>query len=105
MEGEISRDKLREEVVAPYKQNWIGIFSVIVIILSTIATKFPEVMQIPVIQIPDLWEVCDLIQWSIQCRMELGVVPGKVNRKRKECFCSVILSLIMQCYYLGAIIA
>lgn len=54
MEGEISRDKLREEVVAPYKQNWIGIFSVIIIILSTIATKFPEVMQIPVIQIPDL---------------------------------------------------
>eukprot|EP00804_Cyclotella_cryptica_P007887 CCRYP_001454-RA/>CCRYP_001454-RA protein AED:0.05 eAED:0.05 QI:180/1/1/1/1/1/3/622/196 len=54
MEGEISRDRLREEVVAPYKQNWIGIFSVIIIILSTIATKFPEVMQIPVIQIPDL---------------------------------------------------
>jgi hypothetical protein len=54
MEGEISRDKLRREVVAPYKQNWIGIFSVIVIILSTIATKFPEVMQIPVIPIPDL---------------------------------------------------
>lgn len=54
MEGEISQDKLRREVVAPYKQNWIGIFSVIVIILSTIATKFPEVMQIPVIPIPDL---------------------------------------------------
>lgn len=54
MEGEISRDKLREEVVAPYKQNWIGIFSLVIVILSTIVTKFPELMQIPVIPIPDL---------------------------------------------------
>ena len=54
MEGEISKDKLRKEVVAPYEQNWIGLFSVFIIILSTIVTKFPEVLQIPVIPIPDL---------------------------------------------------
>lgn len=53
-EGSISKEKLREEVVAPYKQNWIGIFSVFIAILSAIATKFPEVLQIPVIPIPDL---------------------------------------------------
>ena len=50
----MSRDKLREEVVAPYKQNWIGIFSLVIALLSTIATKFPELMQIPIISIPDL---------------------------------------------------
>ncbi len=54
MEGEISKQKLREEVVAPYKQNWIGLFSVLIVVLSTIVTKFPEMMQIPVIPIPDL---------------------------------------------------
>ena len=54
MEGQISRDKLKEEVIAPYKQNWIGIFSVMIMILSTIIKKFPELMQIPVIPIPDL---------------------------------------------------
>mmetsp|Transcript_2915 Transcript_2915/g.6034 ORF Transcript_2915/g.6034 Transcript_2915/m.6034 type:complete len:227 (+) Transcript_2915:122-802(+) len=54
MEGEISKQKLREEVVAPYKQNWIGVFSVLMVVLSTIVTKFPETMQIPVIPIPDL---------------------------------------------------
>jgi hypothetical protein len=54
MEGQISRDKLKEEVIAPYKQNWIGIFSVMIMILSMIIKKFPELMQIPVIPIPDL---------------------------------------------------
>lgn len=54
MEGSISKEKLREEMVAPYKQNWIGLFSVLIVVLSTIVTKFPEVMQIPVIPIPDL---------------------------------------------------
>ncbi len=54
MEGTISKDKLREEVVAPYKQNWIGFFSMMIVILATIATKFPEAMEIPVIKIPDL---------------------------------------------------
>lgn len=54
MEGEISKEKLREEVVAPYKQNWIGIFSLMIVMLSAIVTKFPELIQIPVIPIPDL---------------------------------------------------
>jgi len=52
--GEISKEKLRVEVVAPYKQNWIGFLSVCVIILATIIRNFPELLNYPVIQIPDL---------------------------------------------------
>mmetsp|Transcript_16740 Transcript_16740/g.28463 ORF Transcript_16740/g.28463 Transcript_16740/m.28463 type:complete len:187 (+) Transcript_16740:88-648(+) len=54
MEGTMSKEKLRDEVVAPYKQNWIGFFSMVVVILATIVTKFPEAIETPVIQIPDL---------------------------------------------------
>lgn len=53
-EGEIPKEKLRVEVVAPYKQNWIGLFSVGVIVLATIIRNFPELLNSPVIQIPDL---------------------------------------------------
>ncbi|KAL7523692.1 hypothetical protein ACHAXR_001047 [Thalassiosira sp. AJA248-18] len=52
--GAISKEKLRNEVVAPYKQNWIGLVSVFIVILSAIGTAFPELLQIPVIPIPDL---------------------------------------------------
>jgi hypothetical protein len=48
------KDKLWTEVFAPYKQNWIGVFSVVIIILATIVTNFPELLNQPVIQIPDL---------------------------------------------------
>jgi len=54
MEGTMSKEKLRDEIVAPYKQNWIGFFSMVVVILATIVTKFPEAVEIPVIKIPDL---------------------------------------------------
>ena len=54
MEGAMPQEKLREEVVAPYKQNWIGILSVAIVVLSAIGTSFPELLQIPVIPIPDL---------------------------------------------------
>jgi len=50
----MSKEKLRDEIVAPYKQNWIGFFSMVVVILATIVTKFPEAVEIPVIKIPDL---------------------------------------------------
>jgi len=54
MEGEISQQKLRDEVVAPYKQNWIGYFSVFIVVLATIVTQFPELLNTPLIPIPDL---------------------------------------------------
>lgn len=54
MEGEIPKEKLWTEVFAPYKQNWIGIFSMFIVILATIVTKFPELLNQPIIPIPDL---------------------------------------------------
>ena len=54
MEGSMSKEKLREEIVAPYKQNWIGILSVCIVVLSVITTNFPELLQSPLIPIPDL---------------------------------------------------
>ena len=54
LEGEMPKEKLWTEVFAPYKQNWIGIFSVFIVVLATIVTKFPELLNAPVIQIPDL---------------------------------------------------
>lgn len=54
MEGEISIEKLKEEVVAPYKQNWIGFISVGIIVLAVIVKEFPELLNTPMIPIPDL---------------------------------------------------
>jgi len=54
MEGEISQEKLKKEVVAPYKENWIGIISVGIVMLATIVSNFPELLQSPLIRIPDL---------------------------------------------------
>jgi hypothetical protein len=54
MEGEMSKEKLMTEVTAPYKQNWIGIFSVLVVTLAFIVTNFPEALENPSISFPDL---------------------------------------------------
>ena len=54
MEGEMSKEKLQQEVVAPYKQNWIGLFSVGIIILAVIVQEFPELLREPTIPLPDL---------------------------------------------------
>mmetsp|Transcript_69 Transcript_69/g.127 ORF Transcript_69/g.127 Transcript_69/m.127 type:complete len:179 (-) Transcript_69:179-715(-) len=53
-EGEISKEKLQQEVVAPYKQNWIGLLSVGIIVLAVIAKEFPDLLNSPIIPIPDL---------------------------------------------------
>ena len=42
--GAMSTDRLREEVVAPYKQNWIGLVSIFFVAMSAILTKFPELL-------------------------------------------------------------
>eukprot|EP00547_Thalassionema_nitzschioides_P004916 CAMPEP_0194201810 /NCGR_PEP_ID=MMETSP0156-20130528/1980_1 /TAXON_ID=33649 /ORGANISM="Thalassionema nitzschioides, Strain L26-B" /LENGTH=163 /DNA_ID=CAMNT_0038927105 /DNA_START=116 /DNA_END=607 /DNA_ORIENTATION=- len=54
IEGEISQDKLWEETLAPYKQNWIGYFSVFIVTVATIVIKFPELLDPPSPLIPDL---------------------------------------------------
>jgi hypothetical protein len=52
--GQISNEKLWIEILSPYKQNWIGIISVIMVVLATIITKFPELVEAPTINFPDL---------------------------------------------------
>lgn len=68
MEGEISQEKLKGEIVAPYTQNWIGIISVGIIVLAVIVKEFPELLNAPLIPIPDLWilysKVAMMIQWT-----------------------------------------
>ena len=54
LEGEISKEKLWSEVKAPYKQNWIGYFSMMILMISAIVIKFPELLDTPLLQIPDL---------------------------------------------------
>ena len=50
----IPKEKLWDEVKAPYQQNWIGYFSVFIAILSVIVIKFPELLDTPTISYPDL---------------------------------------------------
>jgi len=54
METEIPQEKLRSEVLAPYKQNWIGLLSVSIIVLTVIIREFPDLLDSPMIPIPDL---------------------------------------------------
>ena len=54
MEGEVPKEKLMSEVTAPYKQNWIGYFSLMIGVLSVIIIKFPELLEQPSIPFPDL---------------------------------------------------
>lgn len=50
----IPKEKLWSEVKAPYRQNWIGYFSVFIAVLSMIVLKFPELLDTPTIPYPDL---------------------------------------------------
>lgn len=51
----MSQEKLMTEVKAPYRQNWIGYFSLMVAVLSIIVSQFPELLEpTPTIRFPDL---------------------------------------------------
>jgi len=51
----ISQEKLMTEVKAPYRQNWIGYFSLMVAALSIIVSQFPELLDpAPTMRFPDL---------------------------------------------------
>jgi hypothetical protein len=52
--GRVSDEKLWKEILSPYQQNWIGIATVIVVILAVIVSQFPELLNTPSIPIPDL---------------------------------------------------
>lgn len=51
---EMPKEKLMTEVKAPYRQNWIGYFSLMVAVLSIIISQFPELLELPSIRFPDL---------------------------------------------------
>jgi len=53
-ESRMPKRKLITEIVAPYKQNWIGMISVMFIVLATIIDQFPEELNYPQIKLPDL---------------------------------------------------
>jgi len=46
-------DKIREEIVSPYKNNWILFISITIFSIAFFAFLFPEELQIPSITIPD----------------------------------------------------
>ena len=49
------KEKLMTEVKAPYRQNWIGYFSLMVAVLSIIVSQFPELLEpTPLTRFPDL---------------------------------------------------
>ncbi|KAL7574846.1 hypothetical protein ACA910_010683 [Epithemia clementina (nom. ined.)] len=52
--GQVPDEKLWKEVLSPYRENWIGLFSVLIVVIATIVVNFPELLQPPVIEIPDL---------------------------------------------------
>lgn len=52
--GQVPDEKLWQEVLSPYRENWIGLFSVFVVVIATIVVNFPELLQTPVIRLPDL---------------------------------------------------
>ena len=54
LQGQVSDEKLWMEILSPYKQNWIGLFSVVIGILAVLVIQFPELLQTPIISIPDL---------------------------------------------------
>lgn len=54
-ENQIPQDKLWTEVLSPYKQNWIGLISVVIVVIAFIVKNFPEVMNPPIISnVPDM---------------------------------------------------
>lgn len=52
--GQVTDEKLWGEVLSPYRQNWIGLAWTLVLVFVVIGSQFPELMQSPVITIPDL---------------------------------------------------
>lgn len=48
-ERQIPDEKLWIEVLSPYKQNWIGLISVTIIVIAFIFKNFPEVIDPPII--------------------------------------------------------
>lgn len=52
--NQVPDEKLWSEILSPYRQNWIGFISVFIITLAFIIQNFPELVENPIIQLPDL---------------------------------------------------
>ena len=52
--GQVSNEKLMTEVLSPYRQNWIGVISVSIVVIAALIKNFPELLNSPTINIPDL---------------------------------------------------
>lgn len=51
---QVPDEKLWNEILSPYRQNWIGLLSVFIITIAFIIKNFPELVENPIIQLPDL---------------------------------------------------
>ncbi|GAX13677.1 hypothetical protein FisN_14Lu323 [Fistulifera solaris] len=51
---QVPDEKLWGEILSPYRQNWIGFISVFIITIAFIIQNFPELVENPIIQLPDL---------------------------------------------------
>jgi hypothetical protein len=51
---QIPEEKLWIEILSPYKQNWIGLISVTIVVLTFLVKTFPELTEYPIIPVPDL---------------------------------------------------
>jgi hypothetical protein len=51
---QVPDEKLWGEILSPYRQNWIGFISVVIITIAFIIRNFPELVENPIIQLPDL---------------------------------------------------
>jgi hypothetical protein len=51
---QIPEEKLWIEILSPYKQNWIGLISVTIVVLAFVVKNFPELTEYPLITVPDL---------------------------------------------------
>jgi hypothetical protein len=47
--GQVPDEKLWNEVLSPYRQNWIGLISVTIIVFAFIFKNFPEIIDPPII--------------------------------------------------------
>jgi hypothetical protein len=47
--GQVPDEKLWKEVLSPYRQNWIGLISVTIIVFAFIFKNFPEIIDPPII--------------------------------------------------------
>lgn len=52
--NQVPDEKLWGEILSPYRQNWIGFISVCIIAIAFIIKNFPELVENPTIQLPDL---------------------------------------------------